>query len=301
MHALADRVAWRAWDRAAGGARVHASRVALLKRVASAAVMLPLFVLIVVKAPGIVFSALVVVASAIALWELTRLFAHAGRPVYGTLGVVAGTAVTASFGVAAFLGPLAGPPVLGLPELVLTLAVGAVLSAPLWDKAPATEPAANTLLAILYVGWLLGYGILLHASPAGAALVIFLVGVTWIGETTAYLVGSSMGRHKLAPVISPKKTVEGAVAQVVASIVSAAALGAWLLPHCGIAVLVAGGALIGVVGQVGDLAESVIKRSVGTKDASALIPGHGGLLDRIDSLLFNLPAFYYFTLVAGCR
>ena len=173
--------------------------------------------------------------------------------------------------------------------------------APLWDEVPATEPAANTLLAILYVGWLLGYGILLHTSPSGDELVIFLVGVTWIGETSAYLVGSAIGRHKLAPVISPKKTVEGAIAQVVASVVSGAALGAWLLPQCGVAFALAGGALIGVIGQVGDLAESAIKRSVGTKDTGRIIPGHGGVLDRIDSLLFNLPAFYYFTLVASCR
>jgi phosphatidate cytidylyltransferase len=271
-------------------------RVALLKRVASAFVLLPVFLLIVVQAPGWTFNTLVVMASAAALWELTRLFALGGRPVYRALAVVAGATVTASFAASRLLDPLV------LPALALTLAVGATLSAPVWRGAVTTEPAANTLLAILYVGWLLGFGILLHhTSPVGDELVLFLVGVTWIGETAAYLVGSAMGRHKLAPVISPRKTVEGAAAQVVASVVSGAALGAWLLPECGLAVAVAGGALLGVVGQIGDLAESVIKRSVGTKDTGGLIPGHGGVLDRIDSLLFNLPAFYYFTVVAGCR
>ena len=273
-----------------------AGRPALLKRLASAVVLLPVFLLIVIKAPGWMFNALVVVASVAALWELMRLFEQGERPTYRTLGVVAGTAVTASFAAAGIFGPTT------LPALVLALAVGAVLSAPLWDRAPSTDAAANTLLAILYIGWLLGYGILLHhTSPIGDELVVFLVGVTWIGETSAYLVGSAIGRHKLAPVISPKKTVEGAVAQVVASVISAALLGAWLLPQCGTGVAVAGGVLLGVVGQVGDLAESVIKRSVGTKDTGGLIPGHGGVLDRIDSLLFNLPAFYYFTLLMGCR
>jgi phosphatidate cytidylyltransferase len=280
----------------AGVAVGTAGRPALLKRVASALVLLPVFLLIVVKAPGWMFNALVVVASALALWELTRLFEQGGRPVYRTLGVVAGTMVTAAFAAAHPFEAMT------LPALALALAAGAVLAAPLWDRAPATEPAANTLLAVLYVGWLLGYGILLHErSPLGDELVLFLVGVTWIGETSAYLVGSTLGRHKLAPVISPKKTVEGAVAQVVMSVISGLALGAWLLPQCGTMVAVAGGALVGVVGQVGDLAESVIKRSVGTKDTGGIIPGHGGVLDRIDSLLFNLPAFYYFTLVAGCR
>jgi phosphatidate cytidylyltransferase len=102
-------------------------------------------------------------------------------------------------------------------------------------------------------------------------------------------------------VISPRKTVEGAAAQGLASVISGAVLGAWLLPQCGTGVAVAAGALLGIVGQVGDLTESAIKRSVGTKDTGGLIPGHGGVLDRIDSLLFNLPAFYYFTIVAGCR
>jgi phosphatidate cytidylyltransferase len=180
--------------------------------------------------------------------------------------------------------------------------VAAVLAAPLsGNGTPATEPAANTLLAVLYVGWLLGYGILLqHSAPRGDELVLFVVGVTWIGETMAYVVGSTIGRHKLAPVISPRKTVEGAVAQVAASVLSGIALGAWLLPGCGLPAALAGGALLGVVGQVGDLTESVIKRSVGTKDTGGIIPGHGGVLDRIDSLLFNLPAFYYFSRLVGC-
>lgn len=273
-----------------------AQRAALLKRLGSALVLLPVFLLIVVKAPGWMFNALVVVASAAALWELMRLFEQGGRPAYRWLGLMGGTAVTAAFGASRLLDPLA------LPAFTLALVVGVVLTASVWRGTPATEPAANTLFAILYVGWLLGYGILLHhTSPLGDELVVFLAGVTWIGETTAYLVGSAIGRHKLAPVISPRKTVEGAVAQVIASVVSGGALGAWLLPGCGIGVALAGGTLLGVVGQFGDLAESAIKRSVGTKDTGGIIPGHGGVLDRIDSLLFNLPAFYYFTLVAGCR
>jgi phosphatidate cytidylyltransferase len=127
-----------------------------------------------------------------------------------------------------------------------------------------------------------------------------VVGVTWIGETAAYAVGSMLGRHPLAPVVSPRKTIEGAVAQVVASIAAAAALRGWLLPACAPAGVLAVGALLGVVGQVGDLAESVLKRTVGLKDTAAIIPGHGGVLDRIDSLLFNLPAFYYVSRLAGC-
>jgi phosphatidate cytidylyltransferase len=271
-------------------------RSALVKRLATALVLLPVFVLIVIKAPGWMFNTLVVIASAAALWELLRLFEQAGRPVDRELAMVAGLAVTASFGAARLLDPHA------LPVFALVLAVVAVLTAPVWRGTPDVERAANTLLAIMYVGWLLGFGILLHhTSPLGDELVLFVVGVTWVGETAAYVVGSTLGRHKLASIISPRKTVEGAIAQIVASIGTGAALGAWLLPACGSILAVGAGALLGVIGQFGDLAESAIKRSVGTKDTGRLIPGHGGVLDRIDSLLFNLPAFYYFSLLAGCQ
>ena len=267
----------------------------LLKRLISAVVLLPVFLLIVIKAPGWMFNTLVVVASAAALWELVRLFEQAGRPVDRALALAAGVAVTASFATARLVDPFA------LPVFSLLIAVVALLAAPVWRGTPDVARSANTLLAITYIGWLLGFGILLHHTSAlGDELLLYVVGVTWIGETAAYVVGSTMGRHKLAPAISPKKSVEGAVAQLVASVATGAAVGAWLLPTCGAGVWLGGGALLGVVGQFGDLAESAIKRSAGTKDTGALIPGHGGVLDRIDSLLFNLPAFYYFSRLAGC-
>jgi len=267
----------------------------MIKRVLSALVLLPIFVLIVVKAPASLFNLLVILFSARALWELTGMLEQAGRPVQRRLGVLAGVAVTASFAASRMLDPLL------LPALVLTLAIGVIVAEPIFRGRPAVEPAANTLLAVMYVGWLLGYGILLHhTSPRGDELILFVVGVTWIGETAAYAIGSTLGRHPLAPVVSPRKTVEGAVAQVVASLAAAAVLGAWLLPTCAPATMLAAGALLGVVGQLGDLAESVLKRAVGLKDAAAIIPGHGGVLDRIDSLLFNLPAFYYVSRLAGC-
>ena len=269
-------------------------RPALLKRVASTVVLLPVFLIIVVKAPGWIFSALVVIASAAALWELTRMLQRAGRPVYHRLGVVAGTAVTAAFAAGRMTDPF------GLPAFVVVLTLGAILATPIWRGTATSEATFTTLLAVMYIGWLLGYGILLHDSPRGDDLMLFLVGITWVGETAAYLVGSTIGRHKLAPVVSPRKTVEGAAAQVLASVLMAMVLRAWLLPSCGVMVAVAAGTLLGITGQVGDLAESVIKRSAGTKESGGLIPGHGGVLDRIDSLLFNLPAFYYFWLVMGC-
>ena len=117
-------------------------------------------------------------------------------------------------------------------------------------------------------------------------------------EALAVVLGLLAGRQ--LGLVAATSAVEGALAQLVASIATGAALGAWLLPTCGLGLWLGAGALLGVAGQFGDLAESAIKRSVGTKDTGALIPGHGGVLDRIDSLLFNLPAFYYFSRLAGC-
>jgi phosphatidate cytidylyltransferase len=261
---------------------------AMLKRVLSAALLLPLFVLLVVAAPRAVFIGLLLVVSAAAAWEVGRMFERAGRPAFPGLGVLAALAVTLSFAVP------------GAPAIVLTGVVMLVMSAPVWLGASlALEPIAAGLLAAVYVGWPLGHGVLLRDLVDGAAVVLFVVGVTWAGESAAYVVGSAIGRYRLAPVISPAKTIEGAVAQVVVSVLMAALLGAWLLPTSGLGFVAGAGVILGTVGQLGDLAESVIKRSLGTKDTGTLIPGHGGILDRVDSLLFNVPSFYYYAKLWG--
>ena len=165
-----------------------------------------------------------------------------------------------------------------------------------------------TLLGALYVGWLSSFLILLHGlnSPVavppiagtsrGEWLVLFVTAVTWIGDTGGLFVGSWFGRHKLAPQISPNKTWEGALGSVVCSVVLALLLGRWIaFPMIHAAIL---GVLLGVFGLVGDLCESSLKRELGVKDFGALLPGHGGVLDRIDSILFTAPlAYYYITVI----
>lgn len=268
--------------------------MAMLKRVTTAVVFIPLFAWLVVRGPDWLYTAFVVALSALAQWELSRLFERAGQPVYTRLGLVLGMALTASFAAPT---PTIVP---ALPVVVLCVAVGALLAAPLASAGPlATEPVALTLLGLMYVSWFLGHALPLRGLPAGAALVLFLVGVTWLGESAAYLVGSAVGRHKLAPTISPNKTIEGALAQLVASLLGALGLAAWLLPQWPAPRALGAGAVLGVLGQVGDLAESAMKRSVGVKDTGGLVPGHGGLLDRMDSLLFNAPAFYYYVRLGG--
>ena len=275
------------------------------KRVASSVVLIPVFVWVTTMASAWVFQLLVIAASAVACYELARMFERTGRAISPWLTVGVGAALTASFATSLYAtvgddgSPLHWMPT---PELVLLIGVGVVCSAPLWSAGrPVVESTANTLFGAVYVGWLLGYAIWLQGRVGGPQLVLFLVGVTWAGESAAYLVGSSMGRHRLAPILSPRKTVEGAIAQILVSVAAALALAAWLLPACGLAGAAGAGVLLGVIGQVGDLAESAIKRSIGTKDTGGLIPGHGGMLDRIDSLLFNAPALYLYSLYAWCR
>jgi phosphatidate cytidylyltransferase len=258
------------------------------KRSVTAIIAVPLFVWAVLAGHAAIFSAIVILLGAGAAWELSRMFERAERATLPRLAVLGAVAVMASF-----LAP-------GGPTIAMTAAILVVLTAALSvATARSVETAATTMLTVAYVGWPMGHALLLRGELAGPQLVLLLVGVTWAGESAAYLVGSTLGRHKLAPTISPGKTVEGAAAQVIVSLGVAPALGAWLLPDWSVAPLLGAGLLLGVLGQVGDLAESTIKRSLGTKDTGGMIPGHGGVLDRLDSLLFNTPALYYYVTIVG--
>jgi phosphatidate cytidylyltransferase len=258
---------------------------ALLKRVLSTVILLPIFVWIVIKGPLWLFGATVVVAGAVGQWEFTGMFERAGVRTLRWAGLVGGTVLTASFAL-----PISER--IAFTAVLLGVLVGAV--ARRRGERIAWEPVAVTVFGICYVNWLLGYGFWLRDLPAGDDWVLLLVWVTWMGETAAYVVGSTLGRTKLAPLISPRKTVEGALAQLVVSVLAALVAQAWFFTEIGAGRAVVGGLLLGVVGQVGDLVESFLKRSCSTKDTGVLIPGHGGLLDRLDSLLFNTPALYYY-------
>jgi len=263
-----------------------ASRMAGLgKRILSTLVLLPIFVWIVMAGPPWLYGAMIVAVAARGQWEFTGMFARAGVRTFRLAGLLGGTLVTTSF----------APSVSERPAFTLVLL--GLVAASLYRSAGdsvAWQPLAVTLLGVCYVNWLLGYGFWLRALEHGIEWVLLLVWVTWLGETAAYLVGTVLGRRKLAPVISPRKTVEGAFAQLVASVLAAVAASAWFFPALGRWQAVTVGALLGVAGQVGDLAESALKRSVGTKDTGHLIPGHGGILDRVDGLLFNTPVLFYY-------
>jgi phosphatidate cytidylyltransferase len=119
------------------------------------------------------------------------------------------------------------------------------------------------------------------------------MGVIWAGDAAAYYGGRALGRHKLAPIVSPNKTIEGSIAGLAGSILAGIVLGSWLLQRQ-ISFLVLASLAAATAGQLGDLVESALKRSAGVKDSSSLLPGHGGMLDRLDSLMFAAPVFFWF-------
>jgi phosphatidate cytidylyltransferase len=166
----------------------------------------------------------------------------------------------------------------------------------LWTKRPLVEalPAAGISSAgLLFVALPLSYAIRLHGmGRVGPWILLFTLVITWIGDTAAYFVGRAIGKHPLAPKLSPKKTWEGTIA----SMAGALLLGWWLSTRINVPTsLVLGLAATGnVAGQMGDLLESAFKRSAGVKDSGSILPGHGGMLDRIDALILAIPVVWYY-------
>lgn len=182
------------------------------------------------------------------------------------------------------------------PDEVFFLFVLGIAALTLWTRRPLVEglPAAGVSASgLVLVAFPLSYAVRLHGyGYAGPWLLLFALVITWVGDTAAYFVGRAIGRHPFAPHLSPKKTWEGAIASLVAALAVGALFARWIfapMPH-----LLAMAAVGNVAGQVGDLLESAYKRSAGVKDSGSLLPGHGGVLDRIDALILTIPVVWYY-------
>jgi phosphatidate cytidylyltransferase len=179
----------------------------------------------------------------------------------------------------------------------------AVLAAEMFKGAPFDKmlgSAGTTVLGVLYVVLLGGHLVALRMGfdqRLSAHLLFFFFLVIMGSDTGAYYTGRAFGRHKLAPQVSPGKTWEGAVGGMLASLLMALAAHYWFFPGLSLKAALPLAAAMNIFGVVGDLTESALKRSAGAKDAAQILPGHGGLLDRLDSLLFNAPVIYYFARV----
>jgi phosphatidate cytidylyltransferase len=169
-------------------------------------------------------------------------------------------------------------------------------------RGQGVGPMSVTLFGVLYVGWLSAHLLYLRELPAsvglpygaGAALVFLVFLPTWSCDTAAYAVGMAFGRRRLLPSVSPKKSVEGSLAGLAAALAATLAARLWFAPFLSLGHALILGLAIGVFAQVGDLAESLLKRVSRAKDSGEVIPGHGGVLDRFDSLYFTAPLVFYY-------
>lgn len=269
----------------------------LAKRVLVSVIGAPL-VLLAALAGGAALSSLLGILAAVGTWELYRMAGVGGvRPL--PIGIALSAAIP-------LLVQAHFQRLVTLPVSVGAVAVVALLGLALWTRGVEGRPLSAvsvTVFGALYVGGMLAfaYGLRDHrftvSAAGGAALLGLPILLTWSSDTGAYFVGRALGRRKLMPSISPGKTIEGSVGGLLATVLAAWLYATFVLtPMADLALTTVGVLVLGVgvsvAAQVGDLAESMLKREAGVKDSSGLLPGHGGVLDRIDSLLFVLPVSY---------
>ncbi|MEM8529357.1 MAG: phosphatidate cytidylyltransferase [Chloroflexota bacterium] len=273
------------------------------QRLLSAAILIPLLLTLAWSYWGVVI--IVCTLTIVGLRELYIILQHGGYNPRFRVGYTIGVALCLASAFKQFLDVT-----FDLTLLVLFGAVIVSLVVEICRYEEHSKMLANwalTLAGSFYIGGAFCHFILLRSletpleaslfglvpMPLGTAWIYLVFGITWLQDTMAYLVGRAFGRHKLAPILSPKKTWEGAYGGMAISII----VGITFVPLFGLPIPLWLGALLGAVGGIagplGDLAESFFKRQVGLKDAGHLIPGHGGLLDRTDSLFFVTPVLFY--------
>jgi phosphatidate cytidylyltransferase len=267
----------------------------LAVRLITAAVAVPVVVAGLVYLPPAATLAMAMLVTVVGAWEILGLFGHAGR----TASRLAGTALAgATVAVVYVLGDDPRLLVAGLVGLlVASLALGLAAAG---DVERAGRRVAGLALVVFYPSLLLALLALMRRDvEGGARWVIVALLVAFLSDTGAYFAGRFLGRHALAPAISPKKTIEGSVGGIAAAVASCLAASATFVPELPLVDAAVLGALGSVVGQVGDLVMSLLKRSSDTKDTGSFFPGHGGVMDRLDGAVFVTALFYVYLFVWG--
>ena len=264
--------------------------MAIRQRILTGLILLPLLVLFIYFAGPVWFALLVTVVAVPALQELFTMSLPGERALERTLGVICGAGLVPLISLAPHPWALGG-----ISLLFIFLAVVFLLR--FRDLASVINHFNLLLLGFLYIPLLLAHLAMLRGLPDGRGWVFLVMLVVMAGDSCAYFCGITWGRHPLYPAISPKKSVEGAIGGLLGSLAGALLASHWFLSVLTVGDGVILGLLLGGVGQLGDLFESMLKRSFGVKDSGTLIPGHGGMLDRLDSLLFVFPLAYYYALL----
>ncbi len=258
-----------------------------LKRWITGVIAVPILFVIIAYGSEELFALLIIGAALIGMAEYNRM-------VFGS-GVspekVETTAVALLILLSAAVGDMA------LLVTVLTFAVMAVLMINLLrvgSKGMDMAPVGGVIMGILYIPLLMSHFIMLRQTPAGARWIFFILILAFCGDIAAYYVGRALGTRKLLPQVSPGKTVEGTIGLIAGSIAGCLIFRQLFLPSLPATHAVILGLVGSIVGQLGDLCESALKRSAGVKDSGTLLPGHGGILDRLDCLMFIAPFVYYY-------
>jgi len=293
----------------------------MIKRVATAVVLIPLVLLLVLKAPNYVLAIVAGAIAVLAIAEFLKLATHYGVQPLGP----ATYAFVALFFVFVIFVSTNRTPLVETTAILYGIALAAALAPFVFltvamrmtmkraDLASGYPAAAASAFAFVYVAIPMALLVAIRQQPAGAIWTIYTLLVVWAGDIFAYFVGKLLGRHRMSPRISPKKTWEGAVASILASVIvgalwfqhapgiSAALLriglidrrdGMWGLQQPQLGPIILLSAVVNIAAQLGDLVESLIKRGAGVKDSGTILPGHGGMLDRIDAMLFAVPVVW---------
>ncbi len=264
--------------------------MSLARRVASAGLLIPLVGAAVVWAPAWLFALVVALVVAISLDEWFAMRGHARAAAL--------PAQLVAFLIQAHFAGALALPLGGLLTLAL-LVVGAAVVLRRGDLPARMSLASDMVMGLFCIALPLAHFILVRGgdgATSGPARVAFLLLAVWGSDTAAYAVGVTLGRHRLAPFLSPKKSWEGLIGAVAGGALAGVLVGPLAnVASPGSSALV--GSILGLAGQLGDLFESLWKRASGVKDSGSIIPGHGGLLDRVDSFLFAAPVFHYLALV----
>jgi phosphatidate cytidylyltransferase len=256
------------------------------KRWLTALVAVPLLILVIGVAGRTSFVLLVGLVTAVALMEYQALLLPGETLVTKISELVLG--LTLLFSISA------GTQV--IPAVFVLVFFGAVLIylTLFQTQRSASEMLYRQVTGLVYIPLLLGHLILVRDWDRGVTWIFFLLAVIFAGDTAAYYGGKAFGRHKLSPNISPGKTVEGAVGGLTGNLLVGVLFKVYFFPEFGWGSWLVLIVVLGLLGQAGDLTESMLKRSVQVKDSGRIFPGHGGLLDRIDALIFAAPTLYYF-------
>ncbi len=289
----------------------------MIQRVATAVVLIPLVLLLVLKAPLYVLALVAGAVALLAIVEFLKLVTHYAVQPLGP----ATHAFVAAFFVFVIVASTNRTPLVETTAILYGLALAASLAPFVFltvamrgsNLTSGYPAAAASTFAFVYIAIPMALLVALRQQPAGAIWTIYTLLAVWAGDVFAYFVGSSLGRHRMSPEISPKKTWEGAVASVLASVIvgtlwiqhatgiSAALLrvglidrrdGMFGLEQPPLWPIILLSAVVNIAAQLGDLVESLIKRGAGVKDSGTILPGHGGMLDRIDAMLFAVPVVW---------